>query len=102
MYICRLKPDHHTCCSCIDAQLDAGKKKDCEHCPDYCWVKLLKLGSTIFGRDYAYVSGPSTDWRIRKVDIKRIGPCYYTKSEDGDSNLIWLDNRNKEKAKESK
>ncbi len=73
--ICRLKPNFHVCCSCIDAQVDAGEKKDCDKCPEYLWVELLQLGSTIFSRDYAFVTGPTTNWAIRKVDVKRIGCC---------------------------
>ena len=77
MTICRLKPDHNVCCSCIDEQVDAGKKKDCDKCPEYLWVELLQLGATIFGRNYAFVTGPSTNWTIEKVDAKRLGCCVY-------------------------
>lgn len=77
MTICRLKPDHNVCCSCIDAQVDTGEKKDCNTCPEFSWVELLQLGATIFGRDYAFVTGPTTNWTIEKVDAKRIGCCTY-------------------------
>lgn len=73
--ICRLKPDHNICCSCIDEQVDAGITKDCDKCKQYLWVELIQLGATIFGRDYAFVTGPTTNWTIEKVDTKRIGCC---------------------------
>ena len=102
MDICKLKPDHNTCCSCIDTKIDTGGKVDCDSCPECSWVRILSLGRTIFGRDYAYITGPSTDWKIQKVDIKRIGVYTYVKDEDGDDNLIWLDKHYKEKAEGSK
>ena len=79
MDICKLKPDHNTCCSCIDTKIDTGGKVDCDSCPECSWVRILSLGRTIFGRDYAYITGPSTDWKIQKVDIKRIGVYTYVK-----------------------
>lgn len=102
MHICRLKPDHNTCCSCIDTQVDTGVKKDCEDCREHSWVKLLTLGSSIFGRDYAFVAGPITNWKAQKVDVKRIGLCYFVKDEDCDEMLIRHDDYYKEKEKESK
>ena len=102
MDICRLKPDYNTCCSCIDTQLDTGEKKDCTKCLECTWVRILSLGCTIFGRDYAFVTGPSTGWAIKKVDVKRIGLCTYVDDQRGELDLICKDNERKralEKAK---
>lgn len=103
MNICKLKPDYNTCCSCIDTQLDTGEKKDCAHCLECTWVRILSLGRTIFGRNYAFVTGPSTGWAVEKVDVKRIGLCTYVNDQDGELKLIVRHNERKnalEKAKE--
>lgn len=88
MTICRLKPDHNVCCSCVDEQVDVGEKKDCDKCKQYLWVELLQLGATIFGRSYAFVTGPTTKWTIEKVDAKRIGCCAYVADNDYDNHTL--------------
>lgn len=102
MDICRLKPDYHTCCSCIDTQLDTGEEKHCDLCTDNSWVRLLGLGRTIFGRDYAYVTGPITDWTVKKVDIKRIGLCSHVNDEIGEARIRTYNKSIKELAERAK
>ena len=99
MDICRLKPDYNTCCSCIDIQLDTGEKKDCNDCPEHSWVRLIHLGRTIFGKDYAYVYGPITDWKIVRVDSGRLGVCTYVRDEVGELKIYNKHNKLLEKAK---
>lgn len=102
MDICRLKPDHNICCSCIDIQLDTHKKKDCLLCPEYSWVRLLHLGRTIFGKDYAYVTGPITNWTIVRVETARLGTCTYTDDERVELELYCRHNNLLKAAKERK
>jgi hypothetical protein len=99
MEICRLKPDHNTCCSCIDTQIDAGEKIDCNGCPEHSWVRLLHLGRTIFGKDYAYVYGPITDWKIIRVDAARLGVCTYVPDDVGELKIYNKHNKLLEKSK---
>lgn len=102
MDICRLKPDYNVCCSCIDTQVDTGEKKDCNICPEHSWVRIVHMGCTVFGKEYAFVYGPITDWKIQKVDANRIGVCTYVEDIVGELKIYDKHNKLLEAAKKAK
>ena len=71
--ICKVKPDHNTCCSCIDDQ-ESGIKPimDCNECisriPDY---EILQVGHSFLTGDWAIVIGKN-ERKLERVPISRI------------------------------
>lgn len=68
--ICKVKPDKDHCCCCIDDQIDNDTFKDCDVCvmkqPD---SELLSFGSSVFGKDYAFVLMNGV---IKRVPLDRV------------------------------
>ena len=70
MKTCKVKPDHNTCCSCLDIQIDNGIIIDCEKCKsNNVRYTLLQIGTGFWSGDYAFVE---KDGVIKKVPLYRV------------------------------
>lgn len=70
MKTCKLRPEHNTCRSCLDIQVNNHIFIDCEKCKEHnATYTLLQIGTSFWSGDYAFVERRGV---IKKVALSRV------------------------------
>ena len=79
---CKVKPDHNTCCSCLDIQIAHETVTDCSRCyKNNLEYELLTVGVGFFGGGYAMVL---REGKIQKVALHRVYDIQIIEEEKGE------------------
>lgn len=70
--ICKVKPAYDICMSCQDVRCIMDNCDDCEL--KHGIYELISVGTTFFGRDYAFVQ---KDGKIERVPLYRVYDIQY-------------------------